>query len=725
MFKKITQPLSYKFTVSQKGLYSISVTASCKSGKLLGHWGGQDLRVEIDDQRLREAPAKNKPQYKDIPSAWNGTKIKGLSKTVIFVLCLESGEHIIKFIPYRGAIIEKKPEITLIDEKKEIELLTNLQAEDDNCRPWITIALIDLPLNILDISVKCEKRFFDSDDVKIIIDGQIQKNKQASWWAKWAKNWYWQGRFLKGQAKETKFYPQLAKGIHYIEFWADRMPVLHKISLELGEIKPPESKLLKAKIVWQKTNLREETNISSKILADLKRDEIVEILKKAIQGEAPFRDKEDYTNAWHKVKFNNKEGYIFSKALEIKGEDAEKIKKLIFQKAKELKEDGCLMLAIAKRESKLFPYAASEADAQGIFQLKDKAVIDVNVEFKKNFKNRFDLDQNIEAGILYFQLVKKKYQGKDNFWQRCLAAWNRGWGKVPVDPLFKLEEQPFGVQQFIHDVFEFWENCKSKLKNKGKISILNIFWILILGLVIYFLNFLILPKFSNKAFLPKEFKDYIVLASQNINLDKDKKEEKLIALINKPSSTFSTSKIILIKNSQSLELSGDDGKFLWWKIEDFNKNGKIELAVMYDNYGSAGFKSFYLYEWQDQDFKTLLSEEKISGKIEFKDLNKDEVSEILHKFSLDKWCCPWIEIYKWDKEKEKYFKANNLFPEIYQKWLKDHQSRSFEKYGVGIPPSEYFETPEWKERERISNCLREKAILNSQGIFADGNDCYD
>ncbi|MDP2736800.1 MAG: hypothetical protein Q8O59_03450, partial [bacterium] len=49
---------------------------------------------------------KDKPQYKDISSTWNGTKLKGLSKTVVFVLYLESGEHIIKFISYRGATIE-------------------------------------------------------------------------------------------------------------------------------------------------------------------------------------------------------------------------------------------------------------------------------------------------------------------------------------------------------------------------------------------------------------------------------------------------------------------------------------------------------------------------------------------------------------------------------------------------------------------------------------------
>ncbi|MBU0619521.1 MAG: hypothetical protein V1768_02090 [Patescibacteria group bacterium] len=255
MFKRITRPFIYNFSASQKGLYAISVTASCKSGKLLGLFGGEDLRVEIDGLKLREIPVKDKPQYKDIPSTWNGTKLKGLSKTIIFVLNLEQGEHKINFIPYKGAIIEKEPGIVLLDERKEIKLLTGMQAQDGNRHPWIAIALINLPLNRLDVSVKCEKRFFDSDDVKIIIDNKIQKNQKAKFWA---KNWYWQGRFLKGQTQETRFYPDLTKGVHYIEFWADRKPTLNWVKINLGQA--TEDKNIIQKYIYRGISGEEDYN---------------------------------------------------------------------------------------------------------------------------------------------------------------------------------------------------------------------------------------------------------------------------------------------------------------------------------------------------------------------------------------------------------------------------------------------------------------------------------
>lgn len=240
MYKKITKPFDYKFSIKQSGFYSISISASCRSGAILGLFGGEDLRLEIDGIKLREVPAKDKPQYKDIPPAWNGAQLKGLFKTVIFILRLEQGGHIIKFIPYRGATTEKEPEIILIQDCNNIEFKMEEQAQDGNRRPWVAFVLIDLPLNYIDALVKCEKRFLDSDDVKLIIDGQTQKNKRSG---QWGKNWYWQGRQLCGNTEEARFYPNLDRGTHYVEFWADRQPTLHwvKIDLRLKEENIPEN----------------------------------------------------------------------------------------------------------------------------------------------------------------------------------------------------------------------------------------------------------------------------------------------------------------------------------------------------------------------------------------------------------------------------------------------------------------------------------------------------
>lgn len=229
MYRKINKEFNYPFTVKKDGLYTVSIEASCKSGKILGLFGGEDLRIEIDGIKLREVPAKHKPQYYDIPPSWNGTKLKGFSKTVIFILSLAKGEHVVTFVPKRGATINKEPEITVFDAQNPV--IKNIQAQDGNRRPWIAIALIDVPLKAVDIAVRCEQRHRDSDDAKLIIDGETRKNEKNRWWGKY---WYWQGRDLQGSTKEARFYSDAQKGIHYIELWADRMPVLESLHLNIG-----------------------------------------------------------------------------------------------------------------------------------------------------------------------------------------------------------------------------------------------------------------------------------------------------------------------------------------------------------------------------------------------------------------------------------------------------------------------------------------------------------
>lgn len=231
MYKKITKQFEDSFQVSKKGIYFITIKAKCKPGKILGLFGGEGLRVEIDGRKLREVPAKKKPQYFDIPSAWNGTKLKGLSKTVIFILSLEKGKHTIIFVPKRGAVIEDKPKVTKIKNPNDLKLDLQVQAKDGNRRSWISLVLVDLPLRIFDVRVKCEKRKWDSDDVKLIIDGEIQKNEKSKWWG---RNWLWQGRQLNGKIEERRFYFNLEELTHYIEFWADRMPIVNNIWLYLG-----------------------------------------------------------------------------------------------------------------------------------------------------------------------------------------------------------------------------------------------------------------------------------------------------------------------------------------------------------------------------------------------------------------------------------------------------------------------------------------------------------
>lgn len=72
----------------------------------------------------------------------------------------------------------------------------------------------------------------DDGDLKLIINGQIQKNQEP----KSHKYWYWCGKVLKGSSKEFFKELNLKENLCYLEFWADRSPKIEEIKIGLGKI---------------------------------------------------------------------------------------------------------------------------------------------------------------------------------------------------------------------------------------------------------------------------------------------------------------------------------------------------------------------------------------------------------------------------------------------------------------------------------------------------------
>jgi hypothetical protein len=259
--KRIQENFDYEFEVSKRGLYSISITARCCSGKQIKQRGGEDLRIEIDNQSFREIPSEKNTQLYNIPPAWNGTKLEGLKKTVVFVLWLEKGNHKITFIPNKGAFLEDL-EINLIKNTSVIEFSPEEQAEDGDTRPWYVFVLVNLPLRFLTVKATTRWRFLDSDDIKLIIDGKIQKPE--GFFSKW-RNWLWSGSIFKKllqKETQTKTIETNLKGkeIHYIEFWADRTPILHRMKMDLGKRYIKKEKTIVQKYIFKGLNGKEDYN---------------------------------------------------------------------------------------------------------------------------------------------------------------------------------------------------------------------------------------------------------------------------------------------------------------------------------------------------------------------------------------------------------------------------------------------------------------------------------
>lgn len=440
---KITKPFDYSFTTSQPELYAIFVLARCKSKKQIKSNVDEDLRVEINGLKFREIPPEKNKQLFNIPASFNGSKLKGLKKTVVFLTVLTKGNHIVSLIPKNSAYIEEI-KIQRLDGKEEITLDLNEQAEDGNRRPWFTFVLIDLPLKIFSADVTVKWRWRDSDDVKLIIDNEIKKNNLSVL----HKNWLWSAnifkKLLKKERQKKTFEENLAKGIHYLEFWADRTPILHQVVVNLGKVKPRTgNKGLRGKIVlYQDIEVTNFVNIRSapkrpelegmknNIIGQLRDGELVEIIEKEVEKEYV----QNKSNIWHKIRYEGKEAYILSSFVEIEGQERTRVIEKIKVKANAEGIDKNFAVVLAGCESRFKPYAVSETGARGIYQLTTIARQDLEKRFdyKITEKESFDIDKNIEAGLRYLKWLISVYQGTQDEYKKIIAAWNVGQSLIPV-----------------------------------------------------------------------------------------------------------------------------------------------------------------------------------------------------------------------------------------------------------------------------------------------------
>ena len=238
MQQRITTTYHHQFQVSRPGLVAIVLEARCKSRHQLSSNFDEDLRVEINRLRFRELPPEKHIQLFNIPATCNGSTLKGLKQTIVFLTVLGEGRHVVSLIPRHGAFVEDV-HVQELSGKQIVTFPIEKQAEEGDRRPWFTFVLIDLPLKIFSAEVTIERRLRDSDDLKILIDGIVKKNARGGKFLLW----YLVGNFLhwlaKGSMGERKrftvtFEESLDNGVHYIELYADRTPILHQAIFHLA-----------------------------------------------------------------------------------------------------------------------------------------------------------------------------------------------------------------------------------------------------------------------------------------------------------------------------------------------------------------------------------------------------------------------------------------------------------------------------------------------------------
>jgi hypothetical protein len=227
--KRVTKQFGWEFNITEEGLYIAEISARARGEKQIGpkQTDDDDLRIEIDGRKFSQI--KNQ-RYFDSPAAFSGGKLHNLKKTVFFLIYFSHGKHTITFVPDRKPRLEEVAIKFAGSTLSQVDLVLNEQAEEGDRRPWITFVLVDLPLEKIEAEIKTERRFFDSDDVKILIDGKIKRNTRNLFW----KFWFWAGSFFSGETKTEIFETRMAAGLHYIELWADRTPSLLGIGFDFG-----------------------------------------------------------------------------------------------------------------------------------------------------------------------------------------------------------------------------------------------------------------------------------------------------------------------------------------------------------------------------------------------------------------------------------------------------------------------------------------------------------
>lgn len=235
--KIITRQYSYEFSLDEDALYLIEIIASAKSWwqnfkTSRSFFKDDDIFLYLDNQELTTS------QYtkKDARSSWNGNELCGLEKTVIIAANLSKGKHIIDLKPDQSPYV-KSLAISKVEEKDKITYIPtqNNPAQKSEGRPWLSYIILDLFITSLSITAKANKNRGDDDDIKLVINGKIQKNdnKRAH------QDWYWCGKVLKGEDK-TFFKDINIKIKQYnLDLYSDETPRMAKI--EIG-IKPANTK---------------------------------------------------------------------------------------------------------------------------------------------------------------------------------------------------------------------------------------------------------------------------------------------------------------------------------------------------------------------------------------------------------------------------------------------------------------------------------------------------
>lgn len=221
-------------------------------------------------------------------------------------------------------------------------------------------------------------------------------------------------------------------------FWGSRKAVF-EIAVEAEAVESTSAKIALHADIDSKinsANLRKEANDKSNIVKEIPNHASVVIIKEAVMGSRP---RGYLSDLWHEVLYQGDKGFIHSALVEISGQERNKIVEAIKTKAREFEIDEKLALNLGHCESKWLPFAHSETDNKGIYQLGADAIQDINKKYGGRILDAHDPYQNIDGGLRYLRFLLKRYAGLTDYLTRVIVAWSVGYPNVPTDGSFSLK----------------------------------------------------------------------------------------------------------------------------------------------------------------------------------------------------------------------------------------------------------------------------------------------
>lgn len=229
--RKVIKNFSYSFAVERAGIHVIIIAARAKSWfqnttKFISFFRDDNLAVRINGLKFPKLSGE-RGEF-DSEASWNGNKLKGLRQVNLFVVYFEPGEQSLEFIS-KGSPFLESVDIYQVS-KNQISIdPSKYGIENGDRRPWFNI--LTQNVGVISVTAKAIASFENGDDndLQIRINGIREQNNTP----KAHKYWFWCGRVLRGQSKTFERTLSLKPGIHYVEFWADGVPIFNELTVHV------------------------------------------------------------------------------------------------------------------------------------------------------------------------------------------------------------------------------------------------------------------------------------------------------------------------------------------------------------------------------------------------------------------------------------------------------------------------------------------------------------